>query len=99
MEKGESLFMRDRIITQPELLGETATGPIDPETRGVDAEIMQDAAERLQSDEFYVQTNLLIPCQCVDGRHRQDGSCEPAPNAAGGTESAVIADALTTQRL
>lgn len=86
-------------IAQAARLGEAATGTIDPETRGVASEVIQDAAECLHGDEFFVRTDLLLPCQCVDGRHRADGSCEPAPNAAGGSESAVIADALTTQRL
>lgn len=36
-----------------------------------------------------------MPRVCVDGRSREDGVVEAAPNAAGGSETLVIADALS----
>lgn len=78
-------------------------GGINPAVRVEKGEItfasMQEAAERLKTDEFYEEIDKnAIPNKCVDGRGRLDGNQELGPNAAGGTFSVVMADALTTNR-
>lgn len=86
--------------TDSKTLDKAATGTIGPEGRDVAAEKLTGLYERLATDEFYVPVpqiggkDVVIPCGCVDGR------CggHLVPNAAGGTETIVIADALTTER-
>lgn len=74
-----------------------AEGGIDPDTRVSRGEITQDEIEQfvtdIQSEEFdAVIDAAAIPAVCVDGRGMRVG-----PNAAGGTFTLVVADALTTQ--
>lgn len=78
-------------------------GAINPAIRMERGEItlsrMQEAAERLKTDEFYDEIDPnAIPSTCVDGRGRLDGKQELGANAAGGTFTVVMADALTTNR-
>lgn len=79
-----------------------AIGAIDPATRIASGEIAADRLDeltaRLAGSDFFVHTDEFIPRQCVDGRPRADGTCEPAPNSSGGTFTLVVADALTTGR-
>ena len=49
-------------------------------------------------NDFYRPVDSWILKWCVDGRHRADGTCDVAPNAAGGTIGLVEADALTSRR-
>lgn len=74
-----------------------AIGSIGPSHRSnVDFATMQQVVNDL--DDCFVATEPadIVPRQCVDGRPRSDNTCAPAPNAAGGTFSAVVGDALTT---
>lgn len=82
---------------------EIAEGAIDPDVRVANGEITNDEIEefasRLETEEFYDEIKKLeddvfvfIPNVCVDGRiHGKLG-----PNSAGGTNTLVVADALTT---
>lgn len=74
-------------------------GAIEPAPRLDSGEIdeakLHDLLERLTGEAFFVPTSDAMPRQCVDGRPRADGTCEPAPNASGGTFSLVMADALS----
>ena len=76
-------------------------GTIDPDERLAHQEITSDALDSFLATlgNFYtkvVRKSDVIPCQCVDGRPRADGSYEPEPKAAAGTFSLVMGDALTT---
>ena len=76
-------------------------GSIDPDARLAHHEITPNALASFLATvgDFYtnvVRKSDVIPCQCVDGRSRQDGSYEPEPKAAAGTFSLVVGDALTT---
>lgn len=84
------------------LLGAPARGDINPQTRvdngDIDAETIDRVAHEI--DQHYVwlggelvEVSKLIPCWCVDGRLDQEGAAF-APNAAGGTYSLVVGDAL-----
>ncbi|HWT55948.1 MAG TPA: cadmium-containing carbonic anhydrase [Candidatus Microsaccharimonas sp.] len=73
-------------------------GSINPYARIANGEISHDQLNALvtalQSDELYVDIDPeMIPNSCVDGR----GDELVGPNAAGGTFSLVMGDALTTQ--
>lgn len=77
-------------------LGDIAIGSIDPQLRVDSGEILDDKVNELTQrlDEFYEQIDAeAIPKWCVDGRGT-DGEHPLAPNAAGGTYSLVVADAL-----
>lgn len=52
--------------------------------------------ERLAVGEFHVPTPDSVPSACIDGR---GGSARLVPNAAGGSESLLVADDLTFKRL
>lgn len=88
------------VKTDAKTLGRAATGTLGPEGRNIEAEVLANFYERLATDEFYVPVptvhgrDVTIPCGCVDGRC----GAHLVPNAAGGTETIVIADALTTER-
>lgn len=77
-----------------------AEGEVDPAARIATGEISEakiiTLAEQLQTDEFYGQIpEGSIACVCMDCRPRQDGKQELGGNAAGGSYTLVIADALT----
>ena len=76
-----------------QLLGDAAVGKIeasaDQEAR------LEEFTNRVGSGEFHVETAGTIPCLCVDGRC--GGKGELLPNAAGGSESMMIADDLTSK--
>ncbi len=75
-------------------------GTIGPSGRIAAGEIddigLSNICTQLAGSDFFVPTSVPIPTQCVDGRPRADGTCVPQPNAAAGTFTIVIADALTT---
>lgn len=81
---------------------EIGEGAIDPDTRIQQGEITGEEVdkfvERLYGDEFYDEVDALnakvgkLPSCCVDGRC---GECALGFNAAGGTTSLVMAEALT----
>jgi len=78
----------------------TGEGKIDPATRVQAGEITEveinDFSERMATDEFDAAIAALsIPNICVDGRGQSDGEQLLGGNAAGGTFTLVIADALT----
>lgn len=80
-------------------LGEGAINPKERINSGEIAEQTVDQfAERI--DDYYVEldSGILIPTKCVDGRGRLDGLRVLGYNAAGGTFSLVMGDALTYQR-
>lgn len=73
-------------------LGEYAEGSIEP--REDQQERLEEFTQRVGSGEFHVSTDILLPCGCIDGRC----GCSVKPNSAGGTESLMVADDLTTKR-
>ena len=72
---------------------EIAEGAI--EAKAAQAERLEEAVRRLADGEFHVTVEATIPCKCIDGRPGANGL---APNAAGGTETLMVADDLTTKR-
>lgn len=80
---------------------EIGEGAIDPQKRVDNGEItdtqIDNFSREVTRDEFQEPTDPnAISCGCVDGRCICGGSQEFGPNAAGGTFSLVMADALTT---
>ena len=72
---------------------ESAEGVI--EARADQQQRLQEITNRLSSGEFHVPTDSLVASKCIDGR---PGAISLAPNAAGGTESLMVADDLTDRR-
>lgn len=77
-------------------LGPIAAGKIEagPEQQ----ERLEEATERIGGGEFHRPTAGTIPCLCIDGRscaHQSD--LELLPNSAGGSETLMVADDLTTK--
>lgn len=58
-------------------------------------ERLDELTQRLTDGEFLVVTEGTIPTKCIDGRPGMRGL---APNSAGGSESLMVADDLTTKR-
>jgi hypothetical protein len=56
---------------------------------------LSEVLRRIRGTEFFVLVSNSIPSHCIDGR---PGAFGFAPNSAGGTESLMVADDLTTQR-
>lgn len=65
------------------------------EANGIQTERFDELTERLARGDFHVHVEGGVPCKCIDGR---PGARGLAPNAAGGTESIMVADDLTTKR-
>lgn len=59
-------------------------------------ERLDEVTNRVGSGEFHVATKGTIPTTCIDGRFGSRD--EPMPNAAGGSESLMVADDLTAKR-
>ena len=57
-------------------------------------ERLEEFTNRVGSGEFHAPTEYTLPCGCIDGRC----GCTMKPNSAGGTESLMVADDLTTKR-
>lgn len=80
-------------------LGGLAQGAIGPRPRVDAGEISEqevhDFVAALQGDALFSQITAVVPHKCVDGRFRADNVNSLGPDAAGGTESLVIGDALT----
>lgn len=75
-------------------LGAVGTGAI--EARTDQQERLAEFTNRVGSGEFHRQTTGTIPCLCIDGRNcSQQG--ELLPNSAGGSETLMVADDLTTK--
>lgn len=79
----------------------TGEGGIDPQTRVNNGEFTNDQvdtfSQEVASDRFQTPIDpTAIPHKCVDGRCECGGAQSFGPNAAGGTFSLVMADALTT---
>jgi hypothetical protein len=75
-------------------------GTIDPSTRVeqglISDQVIDQLASWLRTPEAYQKaSDLPVPTQCVDGRSRKDGLQSNGYNAAGGTFSLVMADALS----
>lgn len=77
-------------------LGAKAQGTIEagPEQQ----ERLQEFVERVRGGEFHVRVDEVIPRRCIDGRSPEDGFNDVAVNSAGGTETILVADLLTTER-
>ncbi|MCA9334932.1 hypothetical protein KC953_02200 [Candidatus Saccharibacteria bacterium] len=82
----------ENVVTFQEL-GEAANGTIEADE--TQALRLEEFTNRVGSGEFHVATSGSIPCLCVDGRCGGQG--ELLPNAAGGSESLMVADDLTTK--
>jgi hypothetical protein len=77
-----------------------AEGSIDPlqrvQTGAINAQTINDLCSWLRTPEPYVViSGAVVPTACVDGRSRKDGTTVLGFNAAGGTFSLVMADALS----
>lgn len=72
-------------------LGSAAQGTI--EVKPTQQERIEEFTERVGAGEFHVAIEGRLPCGCIDGR---GGSLRA--NSAGGTESLMVADDLTTQQ-
>lgn len=59
-------------------------------------ERLDEVTQRLADGEFHVAVDGSIPSKCIDGR---PGARGLAPNAAGGSESLMVADDLTSRHL
>ncbi len=78
-------------------LAEGVVGPGLRITQGEISEAQVSAfVAALGTDEAYAQVRDIVPHKCVDGRGRLDGVDSLGPDAAGGTMSLVIGDALTS---
>jgi cadmium carbonic anhydrase-like protein len=93
--------MSDTITSTQPLTLTIGEGTIDPVTRSqagiINDTTLAELVERLKTAEFYAVIDpAAIPTKCVDGRSRADGRQELGANAAAGTFSVVMADALTT---
>lgn len=78
-----------------------AEGTVDPQKRIENGEInpdrQQELIERILNRVFIKHGDpTAIPCVCMDCRPSVDGSFPEGAKAAGGTDTLVIADALTT---
>jgi hypothetical protein len=73
-------------------LGEAGTGSIEVQENQL--ERLEEFTRRVASGEFHRSTKGVIPCTCIDGRC---GGGELMPNAAGGSETLMVADDLTTK--
>lgn len=74
-------------------LNELGTGAIQA---GEDQqERLEEFTNRVGSGEFHKETEGLIPCKCIDGRCGGHGAL--MPNSAGGSETLMVADDLTTK--
>lgn len=84
-------------VTEDLSLGDIAVGSIDPQTRVDSGEItierVVEVADSLSSYYELAVSERAIPKWCVDGRLDAEG-LPLAPNAAGGTYSLVIGEAL-----
>lgn len=74
-------------------LGPVGTGSIQAGT--LQQERLEEFTRRVGSGEFHRPTDVTIPVKCIDGRCGGHGAL--MPNAAGGTESLMVADDLTTK--
>ncbi len=75
-------------------LGAIGTGAIQA---GVSQQArLEEFTARVGGGEFHRPTAVTLPCTCIDGRFGASG--ELVPNAAGGSESLMVADDLTTKR-
>lgn len=95
-------FSMDKVETTQRgfALGEAATGTIDPGSRELDV----NKVEQLESDvlegrfDIPVLEGFFLPCGCIDGRcPHDDEAFNAVPNAAGGTLSLLVGELLTTE--
>ncbi len=76
-------------------LKEVGTGSI--EARADQQERLEEFTQRVGAGEFHRPTTGTIPCLCIDGRNCSNHG-ELLPNSAGGSETLMVADDLTTKR-
>ena len=79
-------------------LGEAAAGNIDPATRSLDKEKLEQFERDVLSDKFDVAVaeGVVLPCGCIDGRcPHADEAFNAVPNAAGGTLTLLVGELLT----
>lgn len=86
---------QELLITLP--FAEGAVDPTDRISRGIiHPEKITELAQRIKDGEFTIYGDTeAIPCICMDCRPTVDGDPTVGPKAAGGTFTAVVADALT----
>lgn len=82
------------------LLGEAATGTINPADRMLDRETLVHLEQSILAGQFDapVVEGVFLPCGCIDGRcPRSEAAFQMVPNAAGGTLSLLVGELLTTE--
>jgi hypothetical protein len=97
---GEHFSMEVETIQHGFALGEAATGTIDPGSRELDVNKVEQLKSDLRAGRFDVPVveGYFLPCGCIDGRCPHDGEAFNAvPNAAGGTLSLLVGELLTTE--
>ncbi len=80
------------LTSLPYMTLDNAIGTI--EAKEHQQERLEELTDRLRTGEFHVETEITLPCGCMDGRC----GCTIKPNTAGGTLSIFVADDLTTKR-
>lgn len=95
-------FSMDKVETLQHgfALGEAAVGTIDPSSRELDTDRIQQLEQDVRSDRFDVPVldGVFLPCGCIDGRCPHDGEAfNPVPNAAGGTLTLLVGELLTNK--
>ena len=80
-------------VASPFVVLKHAVGTIQPDDSQQDR--LEEFTQRVASGEFHKATEARIVCDCVDGRPGNTGKLYP--NAAGGSESIMVADDLTTK--
>lgn len=80
-------------------LGAAAEGSIDPASRSLNSETVENVERDVLSDRFDVPVieGFFLPCGCIDGRCPHDEApFNAVPNAAGGTLTLLVGELLTT---
>ena len=96
---GEHFSMEVETLQHGFALGEAATGTIDPSSRELDADKVEQIENDLRTGRFNasVLDGFFLPCGCIDGRCPHDGEAfNLVPNAAGGTLSLLVGELLTS---
>ena len=97
---GEHFSMEVETLQHGFALGEAATGTIDPSSRELDVNKVEQLENDLRAGRFDVPVveGFFLPCGCIDGRCPHEGEAFNAvPNAAGGTLSLLVGELLTTE--
>src|ERR1700758_5429157 len=82
-----------QVTAVPFMVLKNAIGHIEPDES--QKEKLEEFTNRVGSGEFLRPTETMIVCDCIDGRCGSAGALRP--NAAGGSESLMVADDLTSK--